>query len=262
MIRCRFLVSMAVIALFCLPQAAKAVSLSGSDWDVTLSGLLTVSVTQGTLTSTLAKNNPIDNAEMSNTNVTQTSAGNISIPISITDPITLSVTATGTLGTTAPYAISASGYLADTGDLVVPAGTGMDFLAGSTVRAMNIHVTNLNGSVTGINDADTSGPYGPRGYYITGENNTGVLTADLYIASVDDDGHLLIDPDTGGYIYNGGVGIPFSEVTPFSAVLNFTTWSAQRPETAATVPEPGTIVMLLGFMATVIGYRCWKRTRA
>ena len=178
-------------------------------------------------------NTPISalNQSISETNlpttITQSSNSEIVIPLDIT-AVGLTVNVAGTVSGTH---ITATNHL--NGPVYVTAG-------GFSLRLSDID-TRLEGDATSINPLDLTGGFGARVYGVTGNP-----TADAPPTSFITVGTVEVD------LLNIGVWSDAGD-----ASVDVYSWSATRGQ--GVVPEPGTLVMLLGLTASLAGYGCWKR---
>ena len=159
------------------------------------------------------------------TTITQTSENSIIIPISFTDPLTLELNVSGSVTGTQ---IVATAYVGQTDEFEIEV-EGVT----QTLRLKEVNAR-LEGNATSINSADLTGGYGPRVYGITGAPSPdSYITVDTiewkFLGSWFDIGNAWVDVDS---------------------------WQANR---SAGVPEPGTIAMLLGLAASLVGYGLWRR---
>lgn len=231
------IVVLALGVMLAMPQAAKAISLGGSDWTLDIKGTFNVhflGVTQDLEQTGL----PVTITQSSNTAVT--------IPLTFPDPLSsLVLTPTGTVGEASPYLVTASTHLDNTGPITLQGLTGgAAMLNGSTIELRNVNAS-ITGTVTqngadAINIADLSGGFGPRGYYITGNAKTNAMTAELWTLN---DGEDPSNDANYAHISN--------------PTFDIASWSASRSPTAA--PEPGTLAILLTLAAGVGGYWRWSR---
>ncbi len=163
-----------------------------------------------------------------NVPITQSSLSDIVIPVTVPDLISIDVPATVS---STPNGIKIVAHQFISGPIQ---GTG-DY---SEMRVKNI-TAHLEGYATAINEANTSGGFGGRVYEITG-CPTGGTTGTSYVNIGSVEGNFL-----GAWVNMG------------SATVNVTGWTATRD--IGAVPEPGTVIMLLGLAASFAGYGLWKR---
>lgn len=231
------IVVLALGVMLAMPQAAKAISLGGSDWTITVHGIFNTGI--GGITQAL------DQVDLPVT-ITQTSATAVSIPLTIPAPLNLTIEPAGTVGETSPYAVTATAHLDATGPITLEGLTGAAAaLNGNVIDLRDVDAA-IDGTVTqngvdAINAADLSGGFGARGYYITGNAKTGAMTCELWMLNPGTD-------PTNPENWAGGIYPTF----------DITSWSASRPITGA-VPEPGTFAVLLALAGSLAGYCCWKR---
>jgi hypothetical protein len=155
------------------------------------------------------------------TAISQTSATDIVIPLNLAD-LGLSVNASGTVTGTHITAVT---FLPGPISVV---------LSGMNLKLYNL-TAHLEGDATGINSLDTTGDFGSRVYEITGDPTDGETgTSFVTVGSV-----------KWGFLSMG------------SASVSIDSWSAHRDP--GVVPEPGTLVLLLGMAACLSGYGWWKR---
>ncbi len=203
--------------LLVMPQFASAYSFAGSDWLVNLTGYVN---------APLGLSQPISQTNVATT-ITQSSVGDIVLPLNIPPPVSLTFNIPGTVSGT-----HINFDAVEAGPIVLPDPY-------TYVRVSDI-TAHLEGEATSINPSDTTGGFGGRAYEITGyptggTGGTSWLTVDT----------IEVNLGFGWVPVSGG------------ASIDVYSWSATRGE--GVVPEPGSLAMLLGLAASLAGYCCWKR---
>jgi hypothetical protein len=173
-----------------------------------------------TLTGILSGQSQAVNELDAPTTISQTTMTDIIIPISVPPIITIDVP-----GTVSGTHVTAHAFQPGPYEVTV---------SGYNLRLYDV-TAHLEGDATSINPLDQTGGYGDRVFGITGNASP---TSYITIADIKMD-----------------LGFGWTSVS--SANLRVDSWSADRG--IGIVPEPGTLAMLLGLAASLVGYACWKR---